>query len=114
MNVNELEGDELDAAVALAEGHATPEQLQPYYGMGGERISPPILRHLPRYSREWTHGGPIIEREHIELYCLSRNGTVMGEWQARCAPPRIHVGPTPLIAAMRAYVASKFGEEIEL
>jgi hypothetical protein len=68
-------------------------------------------------SELWAHGGPIIERERIELHCISRNGKFVGEWMARMEPGRVahavlYVGATPLIAAMRIFVASRFGEEV--
>jgi hypothetical protein len=64
-------------------------------------------------STNWEQGGPIIEREHIELHHDD------GIWSA--AHPRIRPksrwwrnGPTPLIAAMRCYVAFKLGDEVEI
>lgn len=64
-------------------------------------------------TTDWAHGGPIIERELVEL---SIDGASMdGLWVAKSsgwyAPAS---GPTPLIAAMRCYVASKLGDEIEV
>lgn len=59
-------------------------------------------------STDWAHGGPIVERERISL--RDDGGD---EWEA---DDHIHAtmhGPTPLVAAMRCYVASKLGEEIE-
>jgi len=64
-------------------------------------------------STAWEHGGPIIERERITLEFLD------GEWCAWAQSPqgadgRDGRGQTPLIAAMRAYVSSKFGEMVDL
>lgn len=58
----------------------------------------------------WSQGGPIIERERILIEPHSGN-----QWCAtyKC-PDAIYDGHTPLIAAMRAYVASKLGDEIEI
>lgn len=65
-------------------------------------------------SADWRDGGPIIEREQIMFYApwsLQRKD----EWVAYVEEPREPGrGATPLIAAMRAYVASKFGDEVEL
>jgi hypothetical protein len=66
-------------------------------------------------STSWAQGGPIIERE---LICLQGKvggweATINGENAARVYPP-LGDGPTPLVAAMRAFVASKLGEEVEL
>lgn len=62
------------------------------------------------FSTDWSQGGPIIERERILIEPHSRT-----EWCAtyKC-PDAIFDGPTPLIAAMRCYVASKLGDEVEI
>ena len=59
-------------------------------------------------STNWAQGGPIIEREGIALYLYGGS-----EWNAHVGG-RESVGPTPLIAAMRCYVASKLGDEVEI
>ena len=65
-----------------------------------------------RYSTDWLLGGPIIEREGV---CLWSEGY---DWEAK-----IQTGPgewltewdaSPLVAAMRCYVASKLGDEVEV
>lgn len=113
----ELTGRFLDAAVALAEDrfdvmdnggeplcYARPGD--PYWTSPGECAS-----FEP--SEDWSDGGPIIEREHISLHPPIDTT----QWGAVGPPSHtldFMTGPTPLIAAMRAYVASKFGEEIDL
>jgi hypothetical protein len=70
-------------------------------------------------STDWAQGGPIIERENINLsaYELDDDGNTNPGWQAW---PNYGMsdwylsGPTPLIAAMRCYVASKLGEEVDV
>jgi hypothetical protein len=64
------------------------------------------------YSADWAWGGPIIERERISpTYCQPT-----ADWQAAYHIGRsyLQTGPTPLIAAMRCYVASKLGDEVEV
>ena len=68
------------------------------------------------HSTDWAHGGPVIEQEGISLYLDTNN-----LWQANIFDGNPDVffgsgveGPTPLIAAMRCYVASKLGEEVEV
>jgi hypothetical protein len=99
----ELEGDALDNAVTLADAQATglPASWAPY-------------------STSWEYGGPIIERERIWLTSWPD-----GTWGADIAgepgdpsknlnpkpgePGHVKAtaqGPTPLIAAMRCFVAS--------
>jgi hypothetical protein len=69
-----------------------------------------------RYSTNWQEAGPIIERELIRIISPTMRGV---EWVARIRKTGglnwiEAYGQTPLIAAMRCYIASKMGEEIEL
>lgn len=66
-------------------------------------------------STLWTHGGPIIEREQE----LIDKGGAEGIWKAQGIWKSqlkrggyVGEGATPLIAVMRAYVASKYGESV--
>ena len=59
------------------------------------------------YSTNWSQGGPIIERESIDIMKVG-----ITQWRADCGPAV--TGPTPLIAAMRAFVTKKFGDEVEI
>ncbi len=63
-------------------------------------------------STDWAQGGPIIERECIFI-APTWDGEVAGS-SARASRTAWIEGPTPLIAAMRCYVASKLGDEIEI
>jgi hypothetical protein len=139
--VGELEGALLDAAVQLVEA-ARPSVAKPFllllHAGSDEAIDVPLpagaesVEPAPPfwYSRSWTHGGPIIERELImvepndDFADIARadatsRGTawhagLVHEARADGVQRTWATGPTPLIAAMRAYVASKFGEEVEL
>jgi hypothetical protein len=63
---------------------------------------------------KWMQGGPIIERERITVDASA----ILGQWMAVFYVPNEEPwemrGPTPLIAAMRCYVASKLGDEVEV
>ena len=75
-------------------------------------------------TTDWAQGGLIIEREGIAL--LPPDGHRLGTWCAYYWAPSQHDitaddamqnkqrGPTPLIAAMRCFVASHLGEEVEI
>jgi len=63
-------------------------------------------------STDWAQGGPIIERE--EIYLNPNNGNDLWFAETTIDGPRGEFGPTPLIAAMRCYVANKLGDEIEI
>ncbi len=67
------------------------------------------------YSTDWERGGPIIERERISL---EQSEQPNKPFQAYAYLPGhefdgLH-GPTPLVAAMRALVRAKLGDEVEI
>lgn len=69
------------------------------------------------YSTDWAQGGPIIERERIAVEFVRRDevDSALLVWSAnKYGTGYDEEGFTPLIAAMRCYVASKLGDEVEL
>lgn len=60
------------------------------------------------WATKWEQGGPIIERENICLWTEGYN------WEAKQYGACEQWGDTPLIAAMRCYVASKLGDDIDI
>jgi hypothetical protein len=69
-------------------------------------------------STDWAQAGPIIERERIGPLWLGDGAD--RDWiaaaKSRClgVNPEFAYGPTLLTAAMRCYVASKLGNEVEV
>lgn len=123
IKTSELTGAALDWAVAKCEG----ERYFAESGVNGIGME----FDATRYSTDWSQGGPIIEREGILLRPIRHPGHSMdGLWLAtfdpgntgtmvqfvkrKNWPRRYHEGPTPLIAAMLCYVASKLGDEVDL
>lgn len=107
--VDELEDSLLDAAVAQAEGLYF-ELRNGRCGVSKDAGDPLERRFEP--SSNWEQGGPIIERERIVI--AWENGE---PWAAVYGPGmqvRRTFGPTPLVAAMRAFVRYKLGEDVEL
>ena len=105
MKTAELTGAALDWAVALIEYPEWKEQgflecLADLEFDDGTAYAP---------STDWAQGGPIIERERININDFGGEG-----WEADDSLGRYGYGPTPLIAAMRCYVASKLGEEVDV
>ena len=99
MKTSELTGAALDWAVTKCEGfdHSIDAGFKEW-GMNG-------------WATDWAQGGPIIKREKIELNLFGSG------WMAtRTDGPAVseEIGPTPLVAAMRCYVASKLGDELEI
>jgi hypothetical protein len=112
--VAELEGPLLDAAVALAEG-IHPYNFRNKWCLIVDENEDETVVYEP--SVDWELAGPIIERERIDLDQGSEWVTAMIHddlGDDNFSEIAVGVGPTPLIAAMRAYVASKFGETVEL
>lgn len=65
-------------------------------------------------STNWSQGGPIIERERICLRDTGDDGSCMWEADDQRDSFGKCTGPTPLIAAMRCYVASKLGNTVDI
>lgn len=64
-------------------------------------------------STNWAQGGPIIEREKLDIeWRGSEVCRATCEWLDE--PFYESFGPTALIAAMRCYVASKLGDEVDV
>jgi hypothetical protein len=100
MKTSELTGAALDWAVAKCEGVINGDALDLGFILEGG--------YTP--STDWALAGAIIEREKISLW--SRGA----EWAAESFTPnelgQEETGGTPLIAAMRCYVASKMGDDV--
>jgi hypothetical protein len=105
IKTNELTGAALDWAVAKCEGIGLgPRGFVVYYHEGEPAMWQP--------STDWAQGGPIIEREGIRIVKVAP--TVWGAVYSSGDIGREHFASTPLIAAMRCYVASKMGDEVEI
>jgi hypothetical protein len=125
MKTYDLIGPALDWAVAKCEG---AERLRENPHRFDKRLICRIagrteFLHDLRFSTDWAQGGPIIERELIDVTTKFINAPVehpngQWAWQASCITEDDKTywfdGPTPLIAAMRCYVASKLGDEVEI
>lgn len=101
MKTSDLIGPALDWAVAKAEG--LPVRAPDWNNRFIDAYN---------YSTDWAKGGPIIEREWIALLPPRHPSTA--PWRAYIAMNDEYEGPTPLIAAMRCFVASKLGDEVEI
>lgn len=108
VKTNELTGAALDWAVAKCEGLVDRIELEKVDGVWACAAFEYECMYEP--STDWAQGGPIIEREGISIVAMPN-----GSWQSqgRNLRPHFH-NPTPLIAAMRCYVASNLGDEVEI
>lgn len=114
----ELQGAALEWAVATALGEKPYLRLHP-------GIKPQLIWlndfSTARYSTDWAMGGPIIDRMFVE-------GAQMGSWMPNTGHEDknsacwavlgyrklYYHGPTSLVAAMRCFVASKLGDEVDV
>ena len=110
MKTNELTGIALDLAVAICEGIRVQTD-------GDERLTMRSNLDYWQPSTDWAQGGAIIEREEMTIeHTVDVNKTY---WKAWCwidgeDAQAYGYGKTPLVAAMRCYVASKLGDEVEV
>ena len=118
MKTSELQGAALDWAVAKCEG---VEVVRVKHGRATfiDPADDGALNEMPiNYSTDWAQGGAIIEREKISLEFLAGAGDAGADvWVAtRTEGSAVFEmeGWTPLKAAMRCYVASKLGDEVEI
>jgi len=123
--IDELVGSELDYWVARAVGMSASIERKWPNPMAAVVGEPPMLCWVTGWkiagpvpfkpSSDWADGGPMIEQAKAAVWrgssdqCWSAGfdlcagdgpGIYMDHW---------HDGPTPLVAAMRALVARKFG-----
>lgn len=67
-------------------------------------------KDIPDYAADWSQGGPIIDRAGLTV-----GRTAEGTAYANFSKMQFHCyGPTPLVAAMRSYVWSKLGNEVDV
>ena len=140
MKTADLIGPALDWAVAMALGHATklrtwveltdaldPVEDKDIIDFHRERQTVRVSSEAfpgsgwypcPKFSSDWSQGGPIIEREKIDCIADPNGKDVwMGQlYAARLGGNKVvrSFGPTPLVAAMRCFVASKLGDEVDI
>lgn len=105
METSELTGAALDWAVAKCERVINGDDLDIGFILEGG--------YTP--STDWAQGGPIIERERITV-CWQGATWVASKFNVRVTDEYEfqQTGTTPLIAAMRCYVASKLGDDVEI
>lgn len=118
MRAKELFGTALDWAVAKAEGYIDdPESW--LYGASLKEVEASTFR--PREN--WSVGGPLIEREKIQLTPLNQDNPKYGwaaaykdrgEWGDDLYSVHRQRGITPLVAAMRCFVAAKLGDTVQV
>ena len=112
VQVSDLSGAALDWAVAMAEGWTPhPDRTDSVFictdGMK-YRAFPP--------STKWEEAGPIIEREEMAIIpaCYGWIAEIYEDGPSEDDVLSHQTGDTPLLAAMRCYVASKYGNTVKV
>ena len=124
MKTSDLTGITLDWAVAKCEGASEHLLFKEYVSLYNKG-------KLNKFSTDWTAGGPIIEREFIATFNVETH-PFEGEWAAEKHYQQqsrndedgspmysfyeqgLSTGPTILVAAMRCYVESKLGKNVDV
>lgn len=101
MKVSELQVEVLNYFVAKAEGLLNSQGL----------MFADSSTNYPDFCTEWELAGPIIGKELIKISPYHNRG---GWWAEHAITKSVCEAPTPIIAAMRVYVESKFGTEVTL
>jgi hypothetical protein len=122
-----LEGSALDWTVATALGYTLHKdamldgQVKMGWWVSGIVVDPNIWVPLNLFdpSTCWGHGGSIIDEHNIDVLregeeFLSRLGSMRKHPQREIMSWFTSWGPTKLVAAMRCFVASRLGPEVEI
>ena len=118
MNLSSLSGAELDFFVAKALERDQTVTGQDKYGapiLDGRRSLAFLIAKYAEFpqawspSTKWEDGGPIIEREGIGIENYGPQW--WGAGYEELPPDTTSYGETPLIAAMRCFVASRLGDK---
>ncbi len=133
INVSQAEGQVLDWMVAKCEDFRDDFAIIRVWNNRVTKIIPGDYETSEVYtsyspSADWDQGGPIIEREGINLSidyqddALSNDMVQIG-WKANLWNNSVpgtpgflqwSYGPTPLIAAMRCFCCSKLGDVVDV
>lgn len=117
MKVCLLEGPVLDYWIARARGlsHTRPPGVATPAGFVSPWATVAWKAYWP--SIDWAEAGPIMEKENI-AWTPAAGGYAAVKWfystpcRSWVRGKEQHSEKSPLIAAMRCFVASKFGEEV--
>lgn len=118
IKTSELTGAALDRAVSVAQGYDYDiVDGQVVTGMSVLITSGDFAGcHTDEVfspSTDWAQGGPIIDRERISIRTWT-NTPVVHAYMPKDGAEWSSDAGSPLIAAMRCYVASKLGDEVEI
>jgi hypothetical protein len=120
IKVAEASGQVLDWMVAMCEGFDSikrnPHVFDDAWIVRNTKTEKWEFLADLNYSTSWSLGGPIMDREEIDTYCHESPKSGCGWWVAEIIGTKFTRGrgTTRLVAAMRCYVMSKLGDEVEV
>jgi hypothetical protein len=119
LKISEAEGEVLDRLVAYCEGIRIVGFKQGRATFIDPADDGALNETLINYSTDWAQAGPIIENWEIGIKrnapcSYGRQWEASPSIRAKGAGWKFGYGSTPLIAAMRCYVVSKLGDEVEV
>lgn len=109
----DLIGPALDWAVARAEGYTAHLGIDgniyssPAAWIRDSRYCAPGVGIIWKPSTEWSQGGPLIEKYHVQIAPVRKQWLAMheaGDFRA----------DSPLVAACRAVVSAKLGDTVQV
>lgn len=114
----ELIGEALGWAVAIAEG-LSPIIAPAAYGNPARVFVQSSSEFVDDYRyrpwQDWTDGGQLIDKHQFNIVAGNTHGLcVVKSWSMGVVARTYPDGETHLIAAMRAIVAARLGEEVEI
>lgn len=119
IKTSELIDDALDWAVASLHGYTlTSDGISKLLQRGKEMrmlcSGSASLSYSP--STDWSQGGPIIEREWLDVTPWPNESDEGLRWQCKQhdSIDCVAFGPTPLIAAMRCFCYARLGAEVDI
>lgn len=112
VKTSELTGAALDWAVSKASNPPGKDGWGWFERDDAGYLFDPLneCRYSP--STDWAQGGPIIELEGISVMRVYKDLPL--PWCAERGEENFTNAITPLLAAMRCYVASKLGDDIDV
>lgn len=119
----DLDGAALDLAVAMAQGRKEIKIFAPSRPSDRGRIevryNPEPRASTARFNptEDWQIAGPIIERERLQITTHGDDWVVSSPNPVEIDGCRRYVfasGSTALVAAMRCFVETKLGDEVDI
>lgn len=117
IKIDEATPLQLDWMVCISEGNTPVINPHRFGSISYGYFTSELGYAIPNYTTDWAQGGPVIEREKIDI--VWEGNICQAESENLSADDEdyrygLGYGPTPLIASMRCYVTSKLGDEVEV